>query len=453
MKVHFFTRLNSPNRSAFRNYSTLQNLRTIKTVSLVYFLLNITLRLVVVIFDLPIKNLRYYDEFNDANIISSIITPAFYLISIVLIHFFEQGDPKKLISYIFSLSFALFVIITGMRATFFTMHNPRNTLVMYLVGIVVAGVFFTFEYFESIILCIITAAVFSIMLPYYQAGVEEIIMNNLASVVMLTLFYCISRFSFSYRADNYLKLRAIEEKGLEIETAIQTKNEILGIVAHDLRNPLTAIRTIATLMKSDVTMNADNQDNLEMIQSSCDRATSIINDLIESANNENDNVFDIEQVEINQYLLKIVDDWVKNTTGQANILYYGTGYPIYTRINMEKMHRVMDNLISNAIKFSGESDRVEIRLRDTEGEVYIDVKDFGLGIPKQLLPFIFDRFSRASRKGIRGEESVGLGLSIVKQIIEKHGGNIEVNSTEQQGTTFTINIKSIPVSDTVKAYS
>lgn len=453
MKVHFFTRLNSPNRSSFRSYSTLQNLRTVKTVSLVYFLLNIALRLIVVVYDLPIKNLRYYDEFNNANIISSIIAPIFCLLSIVLIWFYEQGDPKKLISYVFSLSFVLFVMITGMRATFFTMHNPRNTLVMYLLGIVVAGVFFTFEYFESMILCIITATVFSIMLPYYQAGVEEIIMNNLASVVMLTLFYCISRFSFSYRADNYLKLKAIEEKSLEIETAIQTKNEILGIVAHDLRNPLTAIKTIVTLMKDDGTINSENQDNLEMIQSSCDRATSIINDLIESANNENDNVFDIEEVEINQYLLKIVDNWVKNTTGQANILYYGTEYPIYTHINMEKMHRVMDNLISNAIKFSGQSDRVEIRLRDTEGEVYIDVKDFGLGIPKQLLPFIFDRFSRASRKGIRGEESVGLGLSIVKQIIEKHGGNIEVNSTEQQGTTFTINIKSVPVSDAVKVYS
>lgn len=455
MKVHFFTRLNSPNRSFFRNYSTLQNLKTVKTVSLVYFLLNITLRIVVGIYDLPIKNLRYYDEFDNANIISSVIAPVFCLVSVVLIRFYEQGEPKKLISQIFSLSFALFVLITGMRATFFTMHNPRNTLVMYLIGIVVAGVFFTFEYFESIILTVIAASVFAFMLPYYQSGVEEIIMNNLASVVLLTLFFCVSRFAFSNRADTYLKLKAIEEKNREVEAAIQAKNEILGIVAHDLRNPLTAIQTIATLMKNDVTINADNQDNLEMIQSSCDRATSIINDLIESAHNENDNVFDIEEVEINQYLLKIVDDWVKNTTGQANILYYGTEYPIYTHINLEKMHRVMDNLISNAIKFSGKSDRVEIRLRDTEGGIFIDVKDFGLGIPRELLPFIFDRFSRASRKGIRGEESVGLGLSIVKQIVEKHGGSIEVNSTEQQGTTFTINITPIHVQkpSTVKAYS
>jgi two-component system sensor histidine kinase VicK len=453
MRVHFFTRLHSPNRSSFRSYSTLTNLKTVKLVSLIYFLLNVSLRLIVAVYDLPIKNLKYYDEFNNANIISSIITPVFCLVSIALIRLFEQGDPQKLVSQIFSLLFALFVMITGMRATFFTMHNPRNTLVMYLIGIVVAGVFFTFEYYESIILTVLAASIFSIMLPFYQASVQEIIMNNLASVVLMTMFYCISRFAFSYRADNYLKLKAIEEKSVEIETAIQTKNEILGIVAHDLRNPLTAIKTIATLMKSDATINADNQDNLEMIQSSCDKATSIINDLIESANNEKDSAFEIEEVELNQYLLKIVDDWVKNTSRQANILYYGTEHAIYTHINIEKMHRVLDNLISNAIKFSGESDRVEIRLRDADNGIFIDVKDFGLGIPQHLLPFIFDRFSRASRKGIRGEESVGLGLSIVKQIVEKHGGNITVHSTERQGTTFTISLTPVTVKVAINAYS
>jgi len=110
-------------------------------------------------------------------------------------------------------------------------------------------------------------------------------------------------------------------------------------------------------------------------------------------------------------------------------------------INREKMHRVMDNLISNAIKFSrAEDDNVEITLRQTSKGSFIDVKDFGVGIPANLLPNIFDRFSKASRKGLQGEESIGLGLSIVKQIILKHGGDINVESTEKQGSTFTISL-------------
>jgi len=103
----------------------------------------------------------------------------------------------------------------------------------------------------------------------------------------------------------------------------------------------------------------------------------------------------------------------------------------------------LDNLISNAIKFSGPSNHIEILLRVTDTEALIDVKDFGMGIPEELLPFIFERFSRASRRGVRGEESVGLGLSIVRQIVTKHGGDIKVNSVEKQGTTFTINLAKV----------
>jgi signal transduction histidine kinase len=104
----------------------------------------------------------------------------------------------------------------------------------------------------------------------------------------------------------------------------------------------------------------------------------------------------------------------------------------------------MDNLISNAVKFSRDNEHVEIRLRvDDFGQIFIDIKDSGMGIPESMLPYIFDRFSRASRRGLRGEESVGLGLSIVKQIVEKHGGSIEVSSTEKKGTTFTIHMTAV----------
>ncbi|MES2807259.1 MAG: HAMP domain-containing sensor histidine kinase [Bacteroidota bacterium] len=451
MRVHFFSRINLANRLAFREYSTLQNLKTVKIIALIYFLMSVMLRVIVTVYDLPIESIKHYDEFNNGNIVSSFVTPIFCLGAILLLMKFEEGKPFNIAGQVLNLAFALFVMLTSMRTTFFTMHNPRNTLVMYLMGVVMAGVFFTLEYFETIIITIITGICFAIMLPYYQSSASELMMNNLASFILLTLFYCISRFSFSYRADNYLKLKAIEEKNQEIETASQLKNEILGIVAHDLRNPLTAIQAIANMMEDDKTMDAENKENLQMIKASCDKATSIINDLIETAHNDKDSVFDIEEAELNQYLLKIVDEWVKNKTGHTNILYYGTEKPIYTHINKEKMQRVMDNLISNAIKFSGDSEHIEIRLRDDDGQIYIDIKDFGMGIPAHLLPFIFDRFSRASRRGLRGEESVGLGLSIVKQIVEKHGGDITVNSTEKLGTTFTIHMTPVRSSTTTKA--
>ena len=103
----------------------------------------------------------------------------------------------------------------------------------------------------------------------------------------------------------------------------------------------------------------------------------------------------------------------------------------------------MDNLISNALKFSKDNDKIEIRLDKENKMAIIEVKDHGLGIPKDMLPHLFERFSKAGRTGIHGEESTGLGLSIVKQILERHKGEIEVDSIENQGSTFTIKLPAL----------
>jgi two-component system sensor histidine kinase VicK len=443
MRIHFFTRINSPNRPSFYQYSTYQNLQTVKIISLVYFIVSLSLRLVVALTNLQIDNVAHINAFNQANWISIFTSPLFYAGSFLLLKYYEQSHTIKKLARVLTLLFALFLMLSFMRATFFTMYNPRNTLVLYLMGIIMVAIFYTFEYFETIFLAFITGVCFSLLLPFYQTGVNELVMNNLASLVLLIVFFCISRYTFSYRADDYLKLKAIEQKNREIEHAIRAKNEILGIVAHDLRNPLSAIRTLATLMKMEPKMDDEDHDNLRMIQTSCDKATSIINDLLDTAHDEQHHDFEMERVELNQFLLKIVDEWVKSKQGQANILYYGTQQPAFAYINVEKMERVMDNLISNAIKFSGPNNHIEILLRVTTDEALIEIKDFGMGIPQNLLPYIFERFSRASRRGVRGEESVGLGLFIVRQIITKHGGDIKVSSVEKQGTTFIINIASV----------
>ncbi|RYZ99648.1 MAG: HAMP domain-containing histidine kinase [Sphingobacteriaceae bacterium] len=438
MRVHFFSSIDLPYRSSFESFYTLQNLQTVKAISAVYFVANLFLRLVGYAGNLSTSTITNISEYDAANWFSLAVIPVFYFISVVLIKRFDGTKNALTIAQMFVILFALYIILSGMRSTFFVMHNPRNTMVLYFMGLMVTGVFFTFEYLQTLFIALLTGACFALVLPFYQTAFNEIVMNNLASIVLLIAFFSISRFGFSYRADNFLKLKAIEEKNQEIENASLIKNEILGIVAHDLRNPLAAIKTIAMVMEDDETINADNQDNLQMIKSACDKAVSIINDLLETAQNEISEL-DIEPTELNQFLQKIVNDWKRNTNARVNLLYYGTAEPVYSGINAEKMQRVMDNLISNAIKFSGDSN-VEVSLQSLNSQVIINVKDFGMGIPNDLLPFIFDRFSKASRKGVRGEESVGLGLSIVQQIVKKHGGEIEVDSIEQHGTTFKITL-------------
>jgi two-component system sensor histidine kinase VicK len=309
-----------------------------------------------------------------------------------------------------------------------------------MMGLVIVGSFFTFEYFETLIIIAVTSLIFSTMLPAYQSSINELILNNLASAILLTVFFCISRYFFSYRADSFFKIKDIEEKNIEIENASIAKNEILGVVAHDLRNPLAIIQSVTMLMEDEDCSAEDYTENIDMIKGACDKAISIIHDLLETAQNEIHNHFDLEKTNVDDFLSLIIDEWLKNKKGQVNIIYQNAGKPLYANIHKEKMQRVMDNLIINAIKFSNPNGNIDVSLSHVNDDIFIKVRDYGIGIPDDMLPYIFDRFSKARRNGIRGEASVGLGLSIVHQIVKKHAGDIHVNSAPNEGTTFTIKL-------------
>lgn len=407
---------------------------------MVFFTLCVLIRVIFFAFHLSNQTVHHINDFDAANWIGIVVNPLFFIASIYFIKYFKDSSRFLRISQILVFAYTLYIIICGMRASFFSMYNPRNALVMYMTGLIITAMFFTFEYYETILITLVSGLIFTVMLPFYQQRFDELILNNLASLLLLTVFYCICRFLFSYRADNFFKLKAIEEKNFEIEYASQAKNEILGVVAHDLRNPLAIIQSITSLMEMDDGLAEDYHENLQMIKASCDKASSIINDLLETAQNEIITQFDLEKTELDHFISEIIGEWLKNKMGQIKIIYHGTDKPVYALVHKEKMQRVMDNLISNAIKFSGRNDHVDVTLYDSADSIFIDVQDFGIGIPANLLPYIFDRFSKARRDGVHGEASVGLGLSIVAQIIDKHNGEITVTSTPQAGTTFTIKL-------------
>ena len=440
MRIYLFSKTDKSGRFAFRSYYILQNLRTVKIVSLIYFLFTLLIRFLFSFYHISNQNLRHISEYDTANWIAIIITPIIYFASSLLIKRFSINEKSLKWVQLFVFAFALFVIISAMRVTFFSMYNPRNTMLAYMVGMVIVSTFYTFEYIETIIIVLVTGLVFSLMLPFYQSAINELVLNNLASILLLTVFFCISRYVYSYRADNFFKIKSIEEKNIEIENASNAKNEILGVVAHDLRNPLAIIKTVAMLMETDDNTAEDYHENIEMIKSACDKATSIIHDLLENAQNEIHNHFDLEKTELDDFLSMIIEEWLKNKKGQINIIYQNAGKPLYANIHKEKMQRVMDNLIINAIKFSNPEGNIDVSLSHINSDIFIKVRDYGIGIPDDMLPYIFDRFSKARRNGIRGEASVGLGLSIVHQIVKKHDGNIEVTSTPDSGTTFTIKL-------------
>jgi two-component system sensor histidine kinase VicK len=114
--------------------------------------------------------------------------------------------------------------------------------------------------------------------------------------------------------------------------------------------------------------------------------------------------------------------------------------PVYAHIDQEKFARVLENLLSNAIKFTNPGGEVTLSLKNARQRVLLQVKDTGIGIPQAWQESIFNKFTNLNRQGTEGEVSTGLGLYIVKQIVEMHHGKIWVESEENAGTCFFIEL-------------
>jgi len=427
---------------AYRNSYTLQNLIAVRTCSAIFLVLNLSIRLLYLIFPESLTKAQNFPEFDYTNWLYITVTPVFFICSYLLIAYYKRNRKTLAIINIFIFLFSLYLIACGIISSFITTSDPSNALTLYMLPLVIVSVVFVFELYETILLIIAIAIVFTSMLLYAQVSPTEIIYNELISIILLCGFYLTSRYFYSYKANYYKQVIEIREKNHEIENAASFKNQVLGMVAHDLRNPLAAVESTAMIMEMEE-VDAETRDNINIIKESCVKARGIILDLLEAARNDDQNVIETTQVDLNLFVRKIIDSWKIHHETRNQITFDSAYIPLYVEINKEKFHRVMDNLISNALKFSKENDKVEITIDKENKMATIEVKDHGLGIPKDMLPHLFDRFSKAGRAGIRGEQSTGLGLSIVKQIIERHKGKIEVTSVENQGSTFTIHLPAL----------
>jgi two-component system sensor histidine kinase VicK len=392
------------------------------------------------ILPVSIAKAQNFPEFNFTNWVYIIITPLFYLACQLFITRIKKTKKANAAMILFVFIFSFYIILSGMYSSFIATSDPRNNLIIYLIALCVISVMCVFEYDEIIILLILCETVFTALLLFAHADATSMLYDQLISVVLLSGFYLISRYFFSYKASYYQQIIEIRAKNIEIEKAGAFKNQVLGMVAHDLRNPIAAVESLAMMMELEDDMSEDTLDSVSMIKQSCIKARSIIDDLLEAAKNEDVTVFDTQKTEINLLLKSIIDTWKIQKDCKNNIVLISSVNPIHAQLNKEKFNRVLDNLISNALKFSKEKDNIELVLDQKENKVVIKVRDHGLGIPQAMLPHIFERFSKAGRTGLKGEQSTGLGLSIVKQIIHSHKGTIGVQSEEGVGTTFVIEL-------------
>jgi len=236
---------------------------------------------------------------------------------------------------------------------------------------------------------------------------------------------------------NITKLKDDEQR---LERLNHEKDRILYAVAHDLKNPLLNFKSLLNLIQSGAVSKEEEEKVYGLMARDCDHSTNLIEELLDIGRLEDESyVLTKTPVDLNDFIDNVLKDVEEQSDGKIKLIKSYDDTISLVNLNEGEFIRVIHNLMSNAFKFTPDGGEVKIVTRSLEKEkVCIEISDTGVGISKQLLPIIFDKFSKAGRKGLKGQKSTGLGMWIVKHIVKLHDGEISVHSREYKGTTFNI---------------
>jgi len=220
--------------------------------------------------------------------------------------------------------------------------------------------------------------------------------------------------------------------------------EILNIFAHDLKNPLGAIRNFIDLMGNAGELNERQTHFANRAMMNVDRIQQMVNELLDYARLDysDETGFDIcDLMPIIDYGISMVQDLASRR--QIQIALHNAAASTSIWAHQRLLQHVMVNLLSNAVKYNRRNGTVTISITDDGPYLRVDVADSGIGIPAEKLPKVFDRFFRVHSDASQNIEGTGLGLAVVKALVEKHNGRISVQSTLGVGSTFTILLPSL----------
>jgi len=270
------------------------------------------------------------------------------------------------------------------------------------------------------------------MLTGFEAGVDEYIQKP------INLRELFTRLKVGMRI---VKLeQSLKEKEHTLVDLIQIKNKFIGIAAHDLRNPVISIRGFAELLlKGNGNLTEEQKEFISIIHTTSDNMIALLNDLLDLSQIESGKL-DITKTRVS--LKSLVEEKVRLHRFHAEkkriTIHTDLKKIPLIEIDEQRIGQAIDNLLTNALKFSPSGTNVFLNLRKEENNVVFSIRDEGPGIPADEQPLLFNEFQRLSIRPTAGESSTGLGLAITKRIIDAHGGKIEVESHVGRGSTFSL---------------
>ncbi|GJM15151.1 MAG: PAS domain-containing sensor histidine kinase [Thermodesulfobacteriota bacterium] len=259
-----------------------------------------------------------------------------------------------------------------------------------------------------------------------------------------------------YYLANVIPLKSAEKKVIvvmfditEFKRLENIKADFIANVSHELRTPLTAIKGYTETLEEDAFENPQEQKHfLKIIKRHADRLINIVSDLLvlsevegrDSLSNEDDNG-DFEDVNVDEVIRSSLEALKSNAADKnLRVSFKPSDNDHIITASRFLLEQMFINLIDNAVKYTPDNGEIGIEITDQDKDLLIEIHDTGIGIPKESLPRIFERFYRVDKTRSRKMGGTGLGLSIVKHIVIIHGGKIDVNSEEGKGSKFCISL-------------
>jgi len=222
------------------------------------------------------------------------------------------------------------------------------------------------------------------------------------------------------------------------------KNSILNILAHDLAGPIGAIGNISDMLAKDAKRSEDPALSryLALIDRITKKSLKLIRDFLNQEFLESAGVELVKKrVELVSKISMATQEYFDMMEGlRVKFSCHSNKERIFAEIDEDKFMQVINNLVSNSLKFTPKDGFIEIYIQDNKKQVLVTVSDNGIGIPRKYHEKLFDKFTEARRSGLKGEQSTGLGMSIIKTIVEWHKGRIWFESEENNGTKFYIEL-------------
>ena len=242
----------------------------------------------------------------------------------------------------------------------------------------------------------------------------------------------------------YSQQKEIEYKNTELSRLNEEKNYFLGMASHDLRNPLGNIITLASLIEHEIGQHfpAEHKNYMNVILSTSRQMLDMLNNLLDVSRIESGIPYmSIKPVNLHELLQECISTNKAHADKKNIHLSYSLNDSSQT-IPCDRIQilQVLNNLVSNAIKYSHAATSVEIIIENQPEETIFHVQDHGQGIPENEHKELFSAFTRTSVRSTGGETSTGLGLNIARKLIELHGGKIWVKSEVGSGSTFSFSI-------------